>query len=132
MKSSDMGFFWGFLMIMSGISILNADGLHEDGWCWPRVALHAKAEGTLNELRIGVWLKPEEGVPDLVALTVSIDKARPLTRYIGFDKPTELSFLHKFHEGQEISIELQCDHRVLDKGEDQRDLSFMFMSLVAM
>ncbi len=119
-------------MITSGLTILNADGLHEDGWCWPSVRMHTKLESDLNELRIGIWLKPEDEAPEMVAFTLSLGGGRPLTRYVRFGEPTELAFIHKFRAGTEVSLELNCDHQVLDAGDDQRDLSFILMSVVAM
>ena len=116
-------------MLTSGLSVADADGLHDDDWCWQKVRLRIRAESRVSELRVGVWLKPEPTSPTRTAFSFTSDRLSRTTRFVPYGHPTELSFPADLHPGEEMNIGLECENRVVSGG-DQRPLSFSLMSLV--
>lgn len=116
-------------MITSGLTVAEADGVHADDWCWPKVRIRVRAESHGSEIRVGIWLKPEPMSPNRTSFTFQTDRMPRTTRFLPFGQPTELSFPAALKPGEEMAIEMSCDHRV-SPGDDQRELSFSLMSLV--
>lgn len=116
-------------MILSGLKIADADGLHDDDWCFPVVRLRLVAQAALTELRVGVWMKSEETVQDRTVFTITSDHSPAKVQVVPFNSPTEISIPMVVGEGDEISLRIGTPHRA-SKGEDARDLSFVLLSLV--
>lgn len=117
-------------MITSGLSIVQADGLHEDGWCWPSTRLRAQVQDLGSEVRIGIWVKPEAGV-DRAVFTVSSSAGGSKSEFVTFGQPQEISLPISLNPGDEVDIRVDTSHR-LTQGEDARDLSFIMTSCVVM
>ncbi|MGA0545369.1 hypothetical protein ACO2Q1_08850 [Brevundimonas sp. VNH65] len=115
-------------MILSGASLIAADGLHDDGWCWPQTRLSLKALQPARELRIGVWFKPEEHGPRRVLFTVGPDGAAPTVDFVELDRRSELTVSMNLSEGDELGVRLSTPHRA-SRGDDARDLSFVLTSV---
>lgn len=118
-------------MILNGLTVADADGVHGDDWCWPKVRMRIVAKEKGTELRIGVWLKPEPLSPSRVALTFQTDNMPRTTRFVPFGQPVELSFPVAMNPAEELGVEITCENRVTS-GDDHRELSFSLMSLVLM
>lgn len=116
-------------MIVSGINIAEADGLHDDGWCWPTTKLRLTATTGGAELRIGVWMKPEQAAQDRTVFTLTSDKSSAKVQVIPFNTPVEISVPVTMSEGEELNLTISTPHRA-SKGDDARDLSFVLLSLV--
>jgi hypothetical protein len=115
-------------MMTNGLSVLAADGLHSDGWCWPQTRLSLKALRDSPELRVGVWLKPEPGQTSRALFTICADNAPPKAEFIEFDQPAELTLAMNVRAGDELSVSISTPHRA-SRGDDARDLSFVMSSL---
>ncbi len=118
-------------MIISGLEIIAADGLHDDGWCWPQVKLFLRAGGSSNELRIGIWLKPESSGQSRTLFTYGLESSNMKSEFVNLDVPVELCIPVSTVEGDEISVRISTPHRA-SRGDDARDLSFVMMSAVLM
>lgn len=118
-------------MILSGLTIGEAEGLHDDGWCGPVVRLKLVAVGTCSELRIGVWLKPETNEKDRTVFTITSDKATAKVQVVPMNVPVEIEIPITLSKGDSIKLRISTPHHV-HSGADARDLSFVLSSLVMM
>lgn len=118
-------------MITSGATIVAADGLHDDGWCWPQVKMRIRAEQPTSEVRIGVWLKPEDAGPARTLFTYGPEQSVAKADFVALNQPVELSIPVSLGEGEEIGLRISTPHRA-SRGEDARDLSFIMLSVVAL
>lgn len=118
------------VVILSGLAITEADGLHDDGWCWPIVKLRLTVEGPCSEIRVGVWVKPEGGEKDRTVFTITSDKASAMVEVVPFGAPVEIGLPVTMTAGDAINLRISTPHRA-SKGADVRDLSFVLLSLVA-
>lgn len=121
----------GYTMIVNGLTIADADGLHEDGWCFPVVRLRLITLAALTELRVGVWMKPEDTVQDRTVFTITSDRSPATVQVVPFNSPTEISIPMTAGKGEEISLRISTPHRA-SRGEDARDLSFILLSLATL
>lgn len=119
-------------MDTSGLEISDYAGLHDDGWCEPHVRLRVTLDCHATEIRVGMWLKPEEGHPGVIICRLTHDDRRPVTRAVQLGIPTEVALPVDLGPGAELSFHIHCDHRVGDRAGDARDLSFKMTSLVAL
>lgn len=119
----------GLSMITSGLEILAADGLHDDGWCWPQVKMLLRTSEPANELRIGVWLKPEDTGLSRTLFTVGVEGAAAKAEFVALNSPTELSIPVSLGAGDEVAVRISTPHRA-SRGEDARDVSFVMLSAV--
>ncbi len=117
-------------MITSGLTIEAADGLHDDSWCWPTTRLTLRTEIDAEELRLGVWFKPEDG-QNRTLMTVAADGGSTNANFITFDSPTEISVPGSWTSGEIVSVRLSTPHRASRSPAEQRDLSFCLLSVVA-
>lgn len=117
----------GVHMITSGVEIVAADGLHDDGWCWPQVKMLLRTLEPASELRIGVWLKPEDTGLSRTLFTVGIEGAAAKAEFVPLNSPTELSIPVALGAGDEVAIRISTPHRA-SRGEDARDVSFVMIS----
>lgn len=118
-------------MIMSGVEIVAADGLHDDGWCWPQVKMRIRSHEAASEVRIGIWLKPEESGQSRTLFTFGSENAVAKAEFVPLNHPVELSIPVDLGAGEEISFRISTPHRA-SRGEDARDLSFIMMSVAAL
>ena len=118
-------------MIVSGVTIVSADGLHDDGWCWPQVKMRVRAEEAATELRVGVWLKPEDGGQSRTLFTFGPENTAAQAQFVSLDHPTELSIPVSLAAGEEVGMRISTPHRA-SRGQDARDLSFVMTSVVLM
>lgn len=118
-------------MIISGLEIVSADGLHEDGWCWPQVKMLLRASEPATELRIGVWVKPEETGLSRTLFTFGAESTAAKAEFVSLGSPTELSVPVSMGAGDEVAVRISTPHRAL-RGDDARDLSFVMLSAVLM
>jgi hypothetical protein len=116
-------------MIICGLELISADGLHEDGWCWPQVKMLVRAVDEATEVRIGVWLKPESSGQSRTLFTYGSENSAAKAEFVALDQPTELSIPVSASPGDEISIRISTPHRA-SRGDDARDLSFIMLSVV--
>lgn len=116
-------------MILNGLDIAEADGVHDDGWCWPIVKLRLIATSVCSELRVGVWVKPEVGEKDRTVFTITSDGAPATVQVVPFDAPVEIGIPVTMTAGDVINLRISTPHRA-SKGADARDLSFILSSLV--
>lgn len=115
-------------MVISGATLIAADGLHDDGWCWPRTRLSLQALQPSTVVRIGLWLKPEAEGPTRVLFTLSPDGFSPKAEFIELGRPLELSAPVDLAAGAPLGLRLSTPHRA-SRGEDVRDLSFVLTSI---
>ncbi|MGQ2989701.1 MAG: hypothetical protein ACT6RD_00925 [Brevundimonas sp.] len=118
-------------MITSGVEIVAADGLHDDGWCWPQVKMRIRTQEPASEVRIGVWLKPEETGQSRTLFTFGSEGAVAKAEFVPLDHPVELSIPVSLTAGEEMGLRISTPHRA-SRGDDARDLSFIMMSVVAL
>lgn len=115
-------------MITTGVILEGADGLHEDGWCWPRTTLSLKALAPSSTLRIEIWTKPEPTHSGRILITYGLNSAAPKADFIVLGQVCELSLPVLIDTGTLFTIHLSTPHRA-SRGEDLRDLSFVLSSL---
>lgn len=115
-------------MILSGATIISADGLHDDGWCWPQIRLRLRAVSEATELRVGVWLKPEDDGPSRALFTFGAEGGTPKAEFVPLNEVSELVAPVAVAADEEISLRISTSHRA-SRGEDARDLSFILRSL---
>lgn len=116
-------------MITSGLKVADADGVHEDDWCWPKVRLRLIAHDAATELRVGVWVPKSPAVGSSSMLSIKVGSMPSTVRLVPYGAPTELSFPVSLSGNEEFGLEITCDNQV-PQSEDQRNLSFSLMSLV--
>lgn len=116
------------MLVIGGAALLNADGWHEDGWCWPQTRLTLRALQSAAELRIGLWLKPEANGPSQALFTISVSGGATVTAFVELGRPSELKASVGVTAGDEVDLRIATPHRA-SRGEDQRDLSFILTSL---
>lgn len=116
-------------MITSGATVVAADGLHDDGWCWPQTRLRVRADDAATELRIGVWLKPEDNGLPRTLFTFGADNTASKAEFVALGQPTELSIPVSISAGEEVAVRISTPHRA-SLGEDARDVSFIMLSVV--
>ena len=117
-------------MITSGLSVVQSDGLHADGWCWPSTRLRAQAVDHGSEIRVGIWVKPEPGL-DRAVFTVSSSLGGSKSEFVAFGHPAEISIPIKLSPGDEVDVRVDTSHRA-SRGDDARDLSFIMTACVLM
>lgn len=117
-------------MILSGLVVAEADGLHDDGWCWPVVRLRLIANGDFSELRVGVWMKPEAAEKDRTVFTLTSDRTPAKVQVVPFNSPVEIAMPITISDGETIDLRISTPHRASKGDLDARDLSFMLSSLV--
>lgn len=115
-------------MKSSGMQILSIDGYHDDGWCHPLVRATARALSNASRVHAVVWIKPEPGVEAVDGL-FKIQDAPGIAFRIPVGEPAEIESTVALLAGQEFAITLMCAHRVVERGEDRRDLSFTLLDL---
>lgn len=111
-----------------GMQIMAIDGYHEDGWCHPLVRATGRALNNASKASAVVWIKPEPGVEAVDGL-FKIQEAPGIAFRIPVGQPAEIESPVDLLPGQEFSITLMCAHRVIERGEDRRDLSFALLDL---
>lgn len=115
-------------MNSTGLVVAASDGLYVDGWCRPQLRLSLVASVDASELRVGVWVKPDEGGADRTVFTVMSDRAPAKVQIVPFDQAAEISIPVNLAEGDEIDLRISTPH-VADNAVDQRDLGFILSSL---
>ena len=114
-------------MKCQGCEILDADGLHEDGWCRPQVRLRVGARASALSLRLSVWI-PETstaGADFKVKLGPRslFRRARRFRANPGESTPFVIPV--DVTRGDEVSLMIATRHRCKKTNEDCRDLSFV-------
>ena len=115
-------------MISTGLVVAASDGLHEDGWCSSHLRLSLVAGCGANALRIGVWVKPQEGDAAAAVFTVMCDRAAPKVQVVPLAQPTDIRIPMTVLEGDEISLRISTPH-IARNEVDQRNLGFILSFL---
>lgn len=118
-------------MITSGLVVVESDGLHDDGWCWPSTKLRAKAIDHGSEIRVGIWVNPEFGSSGRAVFTVSSGRGGSKSEFVTFGEPAEISIPIQISPGDEVDLRVDTSHKA-SRGDDQRDLSFVMTAVVLM
>ena len=119
-------------MIVSGIAIEAADGLHDDGWCWAETRLTLKALSAIQAVRVGVWMKPESDGPAKALVTGRCSLSDSKVQFVDLGMPTEIELPAQAEEGEEFSVSILCHHRPTLAPGEQRKVVFMLMSVVGL
>ena len=113
-------------------AVLDADGLHEDGWCRSDVRLRIKSHKKARQLTLSVWI-PDQGGQKPVDFRVYLGPRTLFNRGRRFSvppgQPTRLTVPAPLANGDELSFGVSTRHRLKKSNEDVRDLSFMLQSL---
>lgn len=112
----------------TGLVVAASDGMHDDGWCRPQIRLSLVAAVNASELRVGVWVKRDEGSADRTVFTVMSNRAPAKVQIVPFDQAVEISIPVNLADGDEIDLRISTPH-VADNAVDQRDLGFILSSL---
>lgn len=115
-------------MISTGANLTDADGFHDDGWCWPQTLLRLQALQDASELRLGVWLKPETDKAQRALFTVSMDSGPAQAVFVELNTQTDILMPIDVKSGQEFTVRISTPHRA-SRGEDARDLSFILSTI---
>lgn len=119
-------------MIVSGVAVQAADGLHDDGWCWAETRLTLRALSPIQAVRVGVWMKPEPEGPSKALVTGRCSLSDSRVQFIDLDMPTEIELAARAAEGEEFSVSIFCHHRPSLAPDEQRKVVFMLMSVVGL
>lgn len=81
-----------------------------------------------SELRIGIWIKPEEEQAGRILFTYGLDGATLRSEFVDPDRAAELRLPAQARTGDELAVLISTPHRASRNG-DLRDLSFIMSSL---
>ena len=113
-------------------AVLDADGLHDDGWCRSDVRMRIKSHKSARQLTLSVWI-PEQTARKPVDFRVFLGPRSLFNRGRRFSvppgQPTRLTVPVPLSNGDELSFGVSTRHRLKKSNEDLRDLSFMLQSL---
>ena len=118
-------------MKCTNCEILDADGVHEDGWCGPKVRLRIGTRTSALSLRLTVWI-PDSSAKD-AEFKVRLGPKRLFQRSHRFrvpsGQPTPLMIPIDVRSGDEVSLTTTTGHRVKKSNEEKRDLSFVLQEV---
>jgi hypothetical protein len=113
-------------------AVLDADGLHDDGWCSPHTRVRIRSHKSARQLTLSVWI-PEQAATHPVDFRVYLGRAGLFNRGRRFSvppgQPTRLTVPAPLSDGDELSFGVSTRHRQKKSNGDARDLSFMLQGL---
>ena len=113
-------------------AVLDADGLHDDGWCNSNVRLRIRSHKSARQVTLSVWI-PEQGGGRPVDFRVFLGPRTLFNRGRRFSvppgKPTRLTLPVPLDNGDELSLGVSTRHHLKKSNADIRDLSFMLQGL---
>jgi len=112
-----------------GLKIADYKGLHNDDWCEQKVVLRVVSDCQSDELRLGVWVKPESRKSVSSKFKVVSSGQTVAEKNVKTGEPTEISIPVSVFPGFEVSFEIHSDNSVKKAGKDNRKLSFKMTSL---
>lgn len=118
-------------MQTNGLTVEAADGLHEDGWCWPETRLTLVANQDASEFRAVVWFKPEDQGAQRALMTVGTDKSSPVVEFVDLGEPKEFVLPMIWRQGEVMSVRIATPHKMSRSAEEQRNITFSLVSLSA-
>lgn len=118
-------------MQTSGLTVEAADGLHDDGWCWPETRLTLVADQDASEFRMSVWFKPEDQGAQRALMTVGTDRSSPAVEFVGLDEPKEFVLPVTWRRGEVMSVRIATPHKMTKSADEQRNIAFALLSLSA-
>lgn len=107
-----------------------ADGLHDDGWCWPETRLTLSALADAKEFRVGLWFQSELNA-DRVLVSISTDKTPPSVQMIELGEPKDIVLPLTWRRGEIMSVRIATPHKMTRAAGEQRDIAFSLMHLKA-
>lgn len=116
------------MLVITGATLVGADGWHEDGWCWPETRFSLRILQPAKELRVGLWLKPEPDGAGQTLFTISVGGGETTARFIEIGRTSELVTSVDLQTGDLVDLRLTTPHRA-SRGDDLRNLSFILTSL---
>lgn len=115
-------------MLSEEAEVIDFTGLYDDGWAEGTFHSKFRAAKTLRRCQIGVWLKPELNNARS-NFTVSINGREALNCVLPHDMRSVLQVACAIPAGGVVTLALNCDNLVSEKGADVRPLSFLITSL---
>ena len=102
--------------------VFNVSGWHDDGWCEPVVTFKVGADADLGRCQLDLWL-PEEGRARS-SFSVQIGEAAPFVFAMPHDDVLSVQVACVCDAGEAVEARITCDNILINKGSDERDLSF--------
>lgn len=114
-------------------AVVDADGLHDDGWCSPDVRMRIRSHKSARQLTLSVWIPEQGGGGKSVDFRVTLGPRSLFNRGRRFSvapgEPTRLTVPVPVENGDEVSLGVSTRHRMVKNNGDRRDLSFMLQSV---
>ena len=116
-------------MNMDHVKVADIDGLHDDGWCSQLLRARVVAEKACGNIKANIWIPAQPGHTHPSVLTFTIEGGEPALFNIPYDTPTELSVPAERRVGDEIVFRVFCSNRLVNTGDELRQLSFVLLGL---
>ena len=102
--------------------VFNVAGWHEDGWCEPVVSFKIGADVDISRCQLDLWLLGE-GKPRS-SFSVQIGEAAPFVFSMPHEDLLSVQVACVCDAGEAVEARITCDNILINKGSDERDLSF--------
>ena len=102
--------------------IFNVAGWHEDGWCEPVVTFMVGGDADLTGCQLDLWLMKEERAAS--SISIQIGEASPFVFSMPHDDVLSVQVACVCDAGEAVQARITCDNILINKGSDERDLSF--------
>ena len=102
--------------------VFNVAGWHEDGWCDSVVTFRIGADEALSGCQLDLWLLGE-GKPRS-SFSVQIGEAAPFVFSMPHEDLLSVQVACVCDAGETVDARITCDNILINKGSDERDLSF--------
>ena len=102
--------------------VFNVSGWHVDGWCEPVVTFMVGADAGLARCQLDLWLLNEGR--ERSSFSVQIGEAAPFVFSMPHDDLLSVQVACVCDAGEAVQARITCDNILINKGSDERDLSF--------
>jgi hypothetical protein len=111
------------------VMILESKGFNLNDWCEPESWVRLRAKNSVIAASCTIWTKGESEFQQKVRFALQIDRDEPFVCDIDKDKPHTIIFAVRRSAGLLFNLSFLCEHRLQEKGQDIRDLSFRIENL---
>lgn len=109
------------------VAIFDTTGISLDGWCERTVTFKIGVSAALSACELEIWLKPQR--ERRTSRFVADFGEGPFAFELPHDQPTRVQIGCHADRGDVVEGSIACDNAVLDKGDDERALSFRLSSI---